>query len=344
MRFLLMLLGGAEAQEYFSGVGKTTHLVSDAPAALSWLLQHMPSSHDTDGLQCTVQPGTFNESFCPCGQAGRVELECPECPDWQLGFGVHTISYNSSAPHIVKPTPRPIGKTGIATIERHVTRKLQAAAASSGYDALLDFSTGLWVSSLDPFVREFADATQFNTLPLEWRDELNGKTYFSLIVQVANRSFSSYVLIELMSANQTLFPPVHYHAPLPRFLFGKGQDPTSVFPPPRATATGKPIPTPVRISHFSSDVARDAIYYRSVLGRDASTVLSAGGVRTLVVDFEDMTYVPNYVQLHLVQVLPQSEAGQHGETFQSALIPHQSPSASPPPIHPQSRTIHLPTR
>ena len=69
---------------------------------------------------------------------GRVELWCPDCaPGGHLGFGLHTISYDAAAPHILRPTPRLIGNVSIASIERHVTRKLQAAAAAGGYDALV---------------------------------------------------------------------------------------------------------------------------------------------------------------------------------------------------------------
>ena len=237
-----LLRGIHLGQMYASGIGKATHLVSDAPSALSFFTKFLPVSHDTAGLHCKSQPGPFNETFCPCGQAGRVELWCPGCvgipQPWgngSAGFGLHTISYNASAPGIIKPTPRPIGNISIKTIEEHVTRKFRAAASAGGYDAFLDFSTGLWVSDLDPFVRSFMDKSQYRTLPIEWADEVNNRTYYSLMVQVANASFTSYVLLEFMSATQTLLhlaSPGHrlYRAPHPRFLFSAGQKPEDIFP------------------------------------------------------------------------------------------------------------------
>ena len=142
---LLLVRAGALAsmvvlsscQMYSSGIGKATHLVSDAPAALSWLTAHLPVYHDHAGLDCTSMPEPFNETFCPCGQAGRTGLFCPDCPPcrncqpWSHGggFGLHTISYNASAPHIARPTPRAVSAGGVAAIEAQVTRKLRAASA-----------------------------------------------------------------------------------------------------------------------------------------------------------------------------------------------------------------------
>eukprot|EP00937_MAST-01D_sp_MAST-1D-sp2_P002565 g2565.t1 len=333
---LCLIAAGAQAQMYSSGIGKATHLVSDAPAALSWFTHHLPVSHDTAGLHCTAQPGDFNETFCPCGQAGRVSLWCIECPPcagcqpWgkQGGFGLHTLSYDPAAPHIVRPPPRPIDAGGIGAIEAQVTRKLRAAAATGGYDALLDFSTGFWVGDLDPYVREFGAAAGggngngtgagYNTLPLEWRDDANNATYYSLVVQVANRTFDSFVLLEFMSARQTLLPSARYVSPTPRFLFAPGQGPADVFPPLNVTAGpgNKPLPRPARLSHYSSNLTRDRDFYELVLGRPRGAPelsgLDRGGagqvpvpvpvrVRSVVYNFSDMSTAPNYMQLWLTQ-------------------------------------------
>ena len=78
------------------------------------------------------------------------------------------------------------------------------------------------MGDLDPYILEFEEQP---TVAVEWLDVLNNKTYYSLIVQVAQ----SYVILELMSAKQTLLPTLRYRAPVPRFAFGKGEVPEDYF-------------------------------------------------------------------------------------------------------------------
>jgi len=314
---LLLLARAAAAQMYSSGIGKTTHLVSDAAGTLDWMLTHLDATHDTGGLECTSLPGSeYDQVYCACGQAGRVKMRCPGCQDgpstlslW--GFGLHAISYNSSAPHSQRPTPRPVGPVGIAAVESRVTQKLEAAAKAGGYDALLDLNTGFWVADLDPYILLFAKSGA-RTLPLEWADRANNRRYYSLLVQAA----SSYVLLEFMSARQTLLPAEgRYVAPLPRFLFKAGEAPDDVFPPLNATdPRGLPVPRPARISQFTSNRTRDARFYSQAFGRDVSGVIRGGrGVSALVLSFADMSVAPNYLQLHLVQ-RPRGDARQKLES------------------------------
>ena len=68
--------------------------------------------------------------------------------------------------------------------------------------SLLDFNTGLWVADLDPFVRDFTNNPDSETLALQWHDGVNNRTYYSLLVQAAGSS----VVLELMSDVQTLLP------------------------------------------------------------------------------------------------------------------------------------------
>ena len=284
---LLAALEPVSSQSYATGIGKATHCVSNASATLRWMLQHLPVAQDDAGFDCAPLPPFPGPFGCACGQIGRVELTRP--PGRRgLGFGLHTVATNSSV------SERPMGPLPIAEIEGHVRRKLRSAAATGGYDALLDFSSGFWVQDLDPYIREFAGTA---TLAMEWRDQVNQKTYFSLQVQVAE----AFAILEFMSERQTLLPARRYRAPQPRFLFRKGESPRSVFGDMTASASGKPIMHMARISHYTSDVSRDASYYQQVLGRDVSTTLENEGVHALVLSFADITSAPNSAQLHLVQ-------------------------------------------
>lgn len=237
-RMALLLLVQATAQLYSSGVGKATHCVSNAPAALNWLMEHLPVAKDEGGFDSCQ-----DEEYCPCGQVGRVELLTPP-QQHGLGFGLHTVHTNSSS-------RRPLGSLPIEAIEGNVTERLRAAAETASYDPLLDLNTGFWVGDLDPYVERLAGA---RTLPIEWRDPANNDTvYYSLLVQVAG----SYVLLELMSANQTTLPSPRYHAPQPRFRFQPGQRPPALFGDLNATdpASGLPLLHPARLSQYSSEYA-----------------------------------------------------------------------------------------
>lgn len=290
---LLFFVGGALAQTYQSGIGKTTHRVSDALGVAAWFEAHLGLRPDYRGLDCP-------SGFCACGQIGRVHFDSgpqkkfgiapSEETDRALGpgtgFGVHAVATNASSERLM-------GEVSVATVEAHVKRKLRAAASTGGYDGLLDFNTGFWVSDLDPFVREFDSE---DTLALEWSDELNNRTFFSLIVQVAG----SMVLLEFMSARQTLLPP-RQRAPHARFHFGLGEDPESIFGDLSSDSDGKFSMHAARVSHWTSDVDRDAAFYSHVFGRDISLLQTNGGARTLVLSFTDMTLAPNHMQLHLVE-------------------------------------------
>lgn len=294
------------AQTYQSGIGKSTHCVSDALRVGSWFREHMSLEPILDGLDC---PG----GVCACGAVGRVQLDPTPLQraiitdsSWTsrslgpgTGYGLHAVTTSSKSERLA-------GELSIQEVEHHMTRKILAVSSTGGYDAFLDLNTGFWVEDLDPFVQEFANT---NTLALEWRDEVNNKTYFSLIVQVAE----SMMLIELMSARQTLLSKADtslHSAPHPRYVFRLGEDPEHVFGDISTSCGGKPMMHAARLSHYTSDVARDAIFYSKVFGRDVSNLfISPDGVHTLVLDFADMTTKPNHMQFHLVQRPPDASRG-----------------------------------
>merc|ERR1711957_339612 len=93
-----------------------------------------------------------------------------------------------------------------------------------------------------------------------------------------------------------------YSSPHPRFYFKEGETPESVIGSLSGTGTDVNLPLlhAVRVSHYTTDVARDRSYYADILGANVITTLE-DGVQTLVVDFSNMAKSPNYAQLHLVQ-------------------------------------------
>tara|TARA_B110001452_G_scaffold136586_1_gene113538 strand:+ start:59 stop:595 length:537 start_codon:yes stop_codon:yes gene_type:complete len=138
----------AAAQGYGYGIGKSTVSCSDPDAALSWMLANLPSlreAYRADG--CT------DDTHCTCGVVGRVYTEPLRNRNVQMGsaaassggahFGLHTVAVTSGE--------RPSGAMGVAELEAHYAAKL-AATPPGGYDAFMDFSTGFWVSDLDPCV------------------------------------------------------------------------------------------------------------------------------------------------------------------------------------------------
>ena len=153
-------------------MGKSTHCVSDGSAALAWFQQHLPVVQDQGGF-----PKCVNAEFCPCGNLGRVSVE-PGVP--KHGFGLHTVHTNASS-------HRTLGDLSISTIEGHVTQKLKTASDVGEYDPLFDLNTGFWVGNLDPYVIQFAGQP---ILALEWHDDINNRTYYSLIVQVRRGSLT----------------------------------------------------------------------------------------------------------------------------------------------------------
>lgn len=303
----LWLARSAAAQTYQSGIGKSTHCVSDAMAVGAWFQKYLSLEPILHGLDCP-------NGLCSCGAVGRVQLDptplqravitdsswSPRSLGPGTGYGLHAVTTSSRSQRLV-------GELSVQEVEQHLTRKLLAAASIGDYDAFLDLNTGFWVEDLDPFVIEFATG---NTLAMEWRDNANNKTYYSLIVQAAE----SLMLLEFMSARQSLLSNAStllYRAPHPRFVFGPSEDPQDVFGDLSTSCGGKPMLHAARLSQYTSDVARDAEYYSRVFGRNVTALyVSPDGVRTLVLDFADMTSKPNHMQFHLVERPP---AGTRGE-------------------------------
>jgi len=108
------------------------------------------------------------------------------------------------------------------------------------------------------------------------------------------------LLIELMSATKGSLPSPRYKAPHARFFFAKGQTPTSVFGVMDDGSSDKPVLHPARVSHFTSDVARDRKYYTQALQAGVLASTSTKTTTTLVTSFENLV-TGAYVQVHLVQ-------------------------------------------
>jgi hypothetical protein len=93
------------------------------------------------------------------------------------GFGLHTVHVNNSV-------NRPYGRLSNKDVEEALDGKLAAVYAGGAYDAFLDFTSGHWVSSLDPYTKLYT-ALGIPFVKLAWEDPLNHNAqYYSLIVRV----------------------------------------------------------------------------------------------------------------------------------------------------------------
>jgi hypothetical protein len=316
----------ASGQVTLGGIGKSTHVVSDAVRTFDWLMKHLP----VEGPETLA--GCEDGIHCPCGQMAAVTTSSDGKSG---GFGIHAIATNASS-------LRTTGPVAVKTLEDAISKKFKHAAnhvmkrankncvvnRDCGYDTFLDYNTGFWVADLDPYIREFTDEwrdidDRIQNLPIEWKDVPNNKTYYSLLVQVPN----TYVLLEFMSGQETLLSKNRYRAPQPRFVFEQGATPESTFLDLSPIIRGKPIMRAARISQYTSDVARDAIFYSTVFDRKVDNKMThfaqepggdvergePGGrfpeIDTLVLDFKDMAAQPNYLQLHLIQRRPTDSQG-----------------------------------
>lgn len=282
-------LQAADGQFYAKGLGKTTHSASDADANLKWMLKYLPTTQDPYG-PCT------NNEYCKCGVLGRTVLDVAGSSGGSgggKGFGLHTVEITSG--------DRPHGSMTAKEAEKEFTKKI-AAIPEGGYDAFLDFNTGLWTTNLDPYI-EALTADGHKLVPVEWEDTTNGKTYYSFLVQMPG----SMVILEFMSGKQTKLPSKRYQAPYPRYVFGKGATPESTFGFVGDDGSSKPAVYAVRISHFSSDLERDSQYYDKALGATTVGSSSSSATKTLAVNFASQ--FPSgtsggteaYTQVHLVQ-------------------------------------------
>ena len=210
------LKGGlVNGQHYGHGVGKNTHTTSNADQALRWYLRHLPTTQD-NYAPCE------EDEYCTCGTLGRVVCNTshPNGDEENFsgsgkGFGIHTVELNDLS-------SRPSCNLTAAQIESIMTAKL-ASTPQGSYDSFMDFSTGFWVSNLDPYISAFSstngstaddEGDEVLSFFLEWTDDVNDREFYSLLFQVPG----TIVLLELMSAKQTLITPTtpRYRSPHPR--------------------------------------------------------------------------------------------------------------------------------
>lgn len=162
------------------------------------------------------------------------------------GFGLHAVHVNASS-------ARPFGTLSNKKVEEALDVKLNAVYNGGGYDAFLDFTSGHWVSSLDPYTALY-DSVGVPFVLLSW--EANSQKYYSLIVRV----HTSMMLIELMSSTctkcgepSTLLLP----SPYPRYRFKSGQTPEQVFGSLNDANASRPLMHAARVSWPTSNLIRD---------------------------------------------------------------------------------------
>ena len=242
-------------------IGKNTYAASDPVRAVAWLQRFLPVRQE-DWRDCV------NDTYCPCGELGRVygdvegtHLVNPwptgEGVDRRHGFSIHTVNSRMRSGHAT-----------LATVEEAFTRKFAAAVTTGVYDAFMDFNTGFWTQTLDPYIEAF-DAAGVAYFVLSWTGpeetttaDGGGSAYWSVIVQVGG---APSVLIELMSEHSSALQgrraagwlpprPPAARASLPRYVFEIGGAPSTAFP----ALAREPFPAPARPFLFPAKVGRAA--------------------------------------------------------------------------------------
>ena len=205
-------------------VTKMTWAVSDVVAARRWFRKYLATQKATDG--CTPD--------CSCGDQGRVELNGTVL-GYQSMFGLHTVDSFS----------KPSGPLSLARVEAVFSSKL---GGMTGYVDVMDFSMGLFVLDLDPWLETFK-ADGISVYPFQWTSA-DDKAMVSVVVRV-----TGLVLLELCSEHQTYFEsselavhPRRFAGSIARITEGIEQD-----------------LVPLWASRASSNVTRDYAFYRRVV-------------------------------------------------------------------------------
>eukprot|EP00937_MAST-01D_sp_MAST-1D-sp2_P004580 g4580.t1 len=210
------------------------------------------------------------------------------------GFGLHAV-------HVLPSSPRPAGSTTNRDVEAVLDAKLAAVHAGGGYDAFLDFTSGHWVSSLDPYTTTF-DAVGIPYVLLQWNSAggaAPSPAYYSLIVRV----HTSMMLIEMMSEQCAACTAPGAHvlaAPSARYHFAQGQTPASVFGALTDATAARPLFHPARVSWPTSSLARDRKFFVDAKVANVLAQVQNGPVSTDVYDFTTFAAVAT-MQFHLVQ-------------------------------------------
>jgi len=133
---------------------------------------------------------------------------------------------------------------------------LETVYSQLEYDPFLDFTSGHWVASLDPYAKLF-DTVGVKYVKLAWEDKVNKAHYFSLIVRVHTSTF----LVELQSAICSACSTGVINYEHSRYHFSLGETPEAVFGSMDDANAARPLMRPARVSWPTSDLARDRKFF-----------------------------------------------------------------------------------
>jgi hypothetical protein len=212
----------------------------------------------------------------------------PSCVCWAKLCILESSTQSCSGPtgnfqmHVVDAVKRPSGPLDISAYEaafaNHTAAFANASAAAAGsWDPFWDYNFAYSTSDLDHFVKAFA-AGGVPALPFSWTAAGGGATMYSVLVHVP----STVAIIELQGTSLLAAEPA-FHLDTPRFVptdvQPRWEAPAEAAPAAAAASVGAvgaggaggagasaPYLKPLRISYASSDLARDAAFYTTVLG------------------------------------------------------------------------------
>ena len=280
-------------------IGKTTYFGSHPETYYSFMHTYF---NVADNIVSDTRPACAASPSCVCwAKLCILESSAQSCSGPTGNFQMH----------VVDAVKRPSGPLDISAYEaafaNHTAAFANASAATAGsWDPFWDYNFAYSTSDLDHFVKAFA-AGGVPALPFSWTAAGGGATMYSVLVHVP----STVAIIELQGTSLQAAEPA-FHLDTPRFMPTESQPrweaPAEVVPRGADAAVGAvgagataPYLKPLRISYASSDLARDAAFYTTVLG--ATEVASFDEPASTTTKTTKMFTVKegDAVQVHLVE-------------------------------------------
>jgi len=259
----------ASAQYAGHGISKNTYACSSAvtDTVFAFMMKYFPveeSPDDCDNRQCT------------CGKQGRTQLLLDSAnvdysaweshqterrrqpPGGPSGFGLHCVY----APGKDNIRWKQSGNMTVEEIETVFMDKFKSVTDKSKYLIALESNTGLYTSNLESFTNKLDD-DGVKYFSLSWSS--GSKDYMSAFVHPGGQIIHE-VIGPASTASDTMRLKAVEH-PSPRFDFGEAG-------PPNVT---QGYMTAMWVSHTTTDVARDASYFKSVFGLGFERVKTSSG-------------------------------------------------------------------
>ena len=191
---LLSCVVWCAAQTSGDGISKNTYNVNDPKQTLAFMEKFFPCEQAMWSPECKCADGSY--TCCPCGGLGRVAMDGKagntdddEASGKGSGFQLHTVN----------ATGRPFGD---GLTPKQIDDIFVSKFSGKDYDSFMDFNTGLYVSNLDPYLKQL-DSLSMKYYAVAWRSKGAGKDFTSVIFPLPG---GPQVFVELFSDSQSILP------------------------------------------------------------------------------------------------------------------------------------------